>query len=137
MPDFSLHPQLEQDCFFIGDLDLCRLLLMNDRNYPWCILVPRRSNKRDLFELNETDQGQFMFESSLVSRTMMNLFQGEKMNVAALGNMVSQLHVHHIVRFKKDACWPRPVWGEVTPIAYVDEEAESRVADIRKLLSVF
>jgi diadenosine tetraphosphate (Ap4A) HIT family hydrolase len=131
MPDFQLHPQLAKDCFVISDLDLCRLLLMNDKNYPWCILVPMRVGKKDLYELSSAEQIQFIKESSRLSTVMMQLFRGKKMNVAALGNMVPQLHIHHIVRNEGDACWPKPVWGQVAALPYAELEALEVMARIK------
>lgn len=129
---FQLHPQLSKDCFVIKDLDLCRLLLMNDKNYPWCVLVPMREGKKDIFELTESEQIQFIQESSKLSRIMMALFKGKKMNVAALGNMVPQLHIHHVVRNENDPCWPKPVWGQVPAILYGEREADEIVLSIRQ-----
>jgi diadenosine tetraphosphate (Ap4A) HIT family hydrolase len=124
---FQLQPQLARDCFVIKDLELCRLLLMNDKNYPWCILVPMRGSpantKKEIYELTEAEQIQLLKESSQLSQVMMGLFNGKKMNVAALGNVVPQLHIHHIVRQEADPCWPRPVWGQVPPVFYSDAEA--------------
>jgi len=134
MTDFALHPQLAKDCFVIVDLDLCRLLLMNDKNYPWCVLVPMREGKKDLYELTDVEQLLFIKESSRLSTVMMELFKGKKMNVAALGNVVPQLHIHHIVRFEGDPCWPKPVWGQVSPVFYSDEEAQARIAKIKAAL---
>jgi diadenosine tetraphosphate (Ap4A) HIT family hydrolase len=131
---FQLHPQLAKDCFVIGDLELCRLLLMNDRNYPWCILVPMREEKKDIYELTESEQAQLLKESSQLSHVMMDLFRGKKMNVAALGNMVPQLHIHHIVRRESDACWPKPVWGQVLPVFYAEAEALRIIEAIKQRL---
>lgn len=131
---FELHPQLAKDCFVITDLELCRVLLMNDKNYPWCILVPMREGKKDLYELTDAEQHQFIVESSSLSRVMMHLFKGKKMNIAALGNMVPQLHVHHIVRFEGDPCWPKPVWGQVAPVLYSEKEAQSLMDRLRTAL---
>lgn len=130
MADFQLHPQLAKDCLVIKDLELCRLLLMNDKNYPWCILVPMREGKKDLYELTDAEQQLFIKESSRLSVVMMSLFKGKKMNVAALGNMVLQLHIHHIVRKEGDACWPKPVWGQVPAVFYSDEAAQSLIAKL-------
>lgn len=134
LPQFQLHPQLAKDCFVIGDLELCRLLLMNDKNYPWCILVPMREGKKDLYELTAAEQQLFIKESSRLSTVMMDLFKGKKMNVAALGNMVSQLHIHHIVRKEGDACWPKPVWGQVPAVFYAEEEAHTLIGKIQAAL---
>lgn len=121
---FNLHPQLAADSFVLGDLELSRLLLINDEQFPWCVLVPRRVNIRDIYQLTEADQSILWQESSQLSKAMMSIFAGEKMNVAALGNMVPQLHVHHIVRYKNDKAWPKPVWGKLPMAAYSREEAQ-------------
>lgn len=91
---------------------------MNDSNYPWCILVPRVNNVREVYDLTEGDQLTLARESSFIARAMMTLFNGDKMNVAALGNIVPQLHVHHIVRRRDDLAWPQPVWGLHKPRPY-------------------
>jgi diadenosine tetraphosphate (Ap4A) HIT family hydrolase len=108
---FQLHPRLAADCVEAGRLPLCQLLLMNDSNYPWFVLVPRRPGIREIFELSIQDQHLLLQESSLVSSCLMRVFQGHKMNIAALGNVVPQLHIHHIVRYPHDRSWPAPVWG--------------------------
>lgn len=116
--DFELHQRLTADTIVVGDWPLCRLLLMNDNQYPWAILVPRRAGLREAYELAASDQLQLLAESNHLGREMMRRFAGEKLNVAALGNMVPQLHVHHIVRKRADAAWPAPVWGKHPPVAY-------------------
>jgi diadenosine tetraphosphate (Ap4A) HIT family hydrolase len=113
-----LHPQLEKDCIVLGKLDLCAVLLMPDANYPWLILVPQRENISEIYQLSESDQQQLMRESSKVSRVLAELFNADKINVAALGNMVPQLHVHHVARFRTDAAWPAPIWGAVAAKEY-------------------
>jgi diadenosine tetraphosphate (Ap4A) HIT family hydrolase len=127
---FTLHPQLEQDCLFIKDLPLCRLLLMNDATFPWCVLVPRRDNIREIHELSEQDQQQLTKESSLLSRSLQHLVNADKMNVAALGNVVPQLHVHHIARYVDDPAWPGPVWGKVPASPYTEEDATALIKNI-------
>lgn len=119
---FQLHPKLASDCFSVGDFPLCKLLLMNDHNYPWFILVPRRVEVREIYELSDLDQAQLWRESSQLSRSLMQAFKGDKLNIAALGNQVPQLHLHHIVRFQKDAAWPAPVWGRVASQPYSPAE---------------
>lgn len=123
---FELHPRLAADCFVLGDFPLCRLLLMNDAQYPWFILVPRRPAVRELFELDDADQQFLMRESAQLARTLMRVFRGDKLNLAALGNVVPQLHVHHIVRFIGDPAWPDPVWGRRPPRPYGDGERAAR-----------
>ncbi len=133
---FTLHPGLAADCAAVGDLPLCRVLLMRDRNYPWLILVPRRSGLRELHELSEPDLVRFWSESTRLGRTLLAHFGGDKLNVAALGNQVPQLHVHHIVRFKGDPAWPRPVWGVVPVIPYSTAECDALCATLRDLLDI-
>lgn len=118
---FLLHPILKKDTVLIASWPLCELLLMKDANYPWAILVPRVASSdnenswfvKEIYQLSEADQQQFWKESAILGKGMMALFSGEKLNIGALGNMVSQLHVHHIVRYSSDAAWPAPVWGKV------------------------
>lgn len=119
---FSLHPQLAADTLVLGDWPLCRLLWMNDQQYPWLILVPRRVNIRESFQLEPADQQQLWQESLAAGNALMQHFAGDKLNVAALGNMVPQLHWHHIVRFKTDPAWPAPVWGKFPPKPYTGEQ---------------
>lgn len=127
---FKLHPQLEKDCLLVGEYPLCRLLLVNDENYPWFILVPRRADISEVFQLTEEDQLQLMKESNSLSALLAEHFQADKLNVAALGNMVPQLHIHHIVRYKNDTAWPKPVWGVVSAEPYSDEVLKRRLADL-------
>jgi len=108
--NFSLHPTLAADTNAIADLPLCKLLLSNDASYPWTILVPRRANISEIFQL--------LAESSAISECLQSVFQPDKLNIAALGNIVPQLHLHHIARFQKDKAWPAPVWGHSAPAPY-------------------
>lgn len=119
---FDLAPQLAADCIVLGDLALCRVLLMNDARYPWLILVPRRADITELYQLSAVEQAQLMVESSQVGTALMTIFSGDKLNIAALGNVVPQLHIHHVVRYKADETWPAPVWGKGKAIAYLPEE---------------
>ena len=119
---FRLHPQLVADTIEIGDLPLCKVLLMNNAHVPWLILVPRRDNIRELYELNNKDRQQTHLESIMISKLIMNIFDGDKLNTGAIGNIVPQLHLHHIVRYENDPCWPNPVWGNLPPQPYTDEE---------------
>lgn len=134
---FELHPQLAQDSITIGDFPLCRLLLCNDRHYPWFILVPRRAQIREIFQLEEYDQRQLLKESSQLSRVLVKIFQADKLNVAALGNMVPQLHIHHIVRYQDDPAWPKPVWGLLPAQAYSMRAAREVCDNITALLTDF
>lgn len=119
---FQLHSQLEKDTLLLGRFQLCWLLLMNDGNYPWFILVPERENIREVHELGDADRRQLWDESAQLSRALMEVFKPDKLNTAALGNQVPQLHVHHIVRYVHDAAWPQPVWGKVPPRSYYSAE---------------
>jgi diadenosine tetraphosphate (Ap4A) HIT family hydrolase len=119
---FKLAEQLALDCTLVGDFPLCRLLLLTDANYPWFILVPRQSGLTELCDLSEMDQQQFMAESSYLCHAMRRWFQPDKLNVAALGNMVPQLHIHHIARYRTDAAWPAPVWGVVPAKPYESDQ---------------
>ena len=108
---FTLHQQLAKDTFVIGEWPLCRLLRMNDRGFPWLILVPRLANIREIIDLADNDQQRLMAEIAQASRALRQLLTPDKINVAALGNVVPQLHVHIIARFTSDPAWPRPIWG--------------------------
>jgi len=128
----DIHPQLQQDCIIIGRFSLCHLLLMRDANYPWLILVPDRENITEIYQLSEEDQIQLMRESSHLGKVLSGIFQADKINIAALGNRVSQLHIHHVVRYHNDASWPDPVWGAVPAKPYSSQDQ----AEIVKKLEV-
>lgn len=123
-PDFVLHPRLAADCIGLGRFPLCRVLLMNERRYPWLILVPERPGICEIHDMTDDDQVQLIRESSLVSRRLQQGFAADKLNVAAIGNRVPQLHVHHVARFRDDAAWPHPVWGRFTPAPYPADELD-------------
>ena len=133
MPE--LHPQLQQDCVVLGRFPLCHLLLMRDANYPWFILVPDRDDVVEIYQLSQDDQKYLMKESSYLAEALANRFQADKINIAALGNMVSQLHIHHIVRYKNDAAWPAPIWGKIAPAPYTDEVLAVLVANLKEVLT--
>ena len=109
--EFTLHPKLAEDCEQVTNLDLCMVLLMNDRRFPWLILVPQRANLRDFHEIASNDRGALFDEIDRCSRLLAKLPEITKINVAALGNQVPQLHVHVIGRSIHDDAWPGPVWG--------------------------
>ncbi|QQZ28710.1 HIT domain-containing protein [Thiothrix subterranea] len=132
--DFALHPQLAQDTYAVTDLGLCRVLLMNEARYPWLILVPRRAGIREIHALTHAERQQLWAESDQVSQALMTLFQPDKLNIAALGNIVAQLHVHHIARFQNDAAWPAPVWGKFPPEPYAPEVATTHCESLRMYL---
>lgn len=127
---FKLHPRLAQDTSVIGDFPICRLLLMNDANYPWFILVPRRAEMQEIFELERQDQQQLLKESSHLSQVLSKIFQADKLNIAALGNMVPQLHIHHIVRYQTDQAWPNPVWGLFPTKPYTERARQETCAGL-------
>lgn len=118
----KLHPQLEKDCTVLGEFTLCSLLLVNDANYPWFILLPNRENITEIHQLSASDQQQLLSESMFFCRCLEDLYQPDKLNIAALGNVVPQLHIHHIARFTTDACWPAPVWGAVAALHLTEEK---------------
>lgn len=132
---FALDSRLQQDCLVIGDFPLCRLLLMNDSNYPWFILVPRREEVSELFQLDADDQRQLWQETTLLAETLKDIFEADKMNVATLGNVVSQLHMHVIVRRREDASWPAPVWGRHPAQPYSEQQAGQVVDKLRSVLA--
>jgi diadenosine tetraphosphate (Ap4A) HIT family hydrolase len=132
-PMITLHPSLEKDTLFVADLPLSQLRLMNDARFPWLVLVPRREAMRDLVDLLPADQTQLLQEITGSCRALQQLYAPDKLNVAALGNMVPQLHVHVIARFKTDAAWPKPVWGNGTASPY--EDAERTIAKLKNALN--
>ncbi|WP_305045259.1 HIT domain-containing protein [Geoalkalibacter sp.] len=131
---FELHPQLEADTIALGDFPLCRLLLMNDAAYPWFILVPRRSGIREIYELDDADQAALLQESSFLARRLAEVFAADKINIAALGNLVPQLHVHHIVRYTQDPAWPAPVWGRFPARPYAPPELAAMLLKVGEVL---
>lgn len=131
---FQLDPRLQADTAFIGRLPLCQVLLMNDSRYPWVILVPTRADAKEYYHLSETDRVQLMKESTWVAEKLADRFAAKSMNIAALGNVVAQLHVHHVVRFADDPAWPGPVWGHSAAIPYTPEALEQRVHEMKSLL---
>jgi diadenosine tetraphosphate (Ap4A) HIT family hydrolase len=114
----TIHPRLQADCLVIGRFPLCHLLLSKDANYPWFILVPDREQVSEIHQLTDADQRQLIRESSQLARTLERVFEPDKLNIAALGNVVPQLHLHHIVRYRNDPAWPAPVWGRIVPCSY-------------------
>lgn len=132
---YQLDPQLQQDCIVLGQFSLCDLLLMNDANYPWFILVPRRADISELYHLTEEEQNQLMRESSSLSSNLADIFNAHKLNVAALGNMVRQLHLHHVVRYPGDPAWPGPVWGKQPAKPYSSEQIAELSERVNTLLA--
>ncbi len=133
---FELDTRLAADCFVLGDWPLSRVLLMNDVQYPWAILVPRRAGIREIHDLEPADQHQLLDESVRLGRALMQIFGGHKLNVAALGNVVPQLHVHHVVRQPTDPAWPAPVWGRLPRQPYADAQAQQCIGALRASLQL-
>ncbi|MFO1388777.1 HIT domain-containing protein [Cellvibrio sp.] len=131
---FELHPRLAADSVVIGRFDLSLLLLSKDANYPWCILVPQVEDVFEIHHLSEEEQVQLIRESSRLSEVMTSLFDAHKMNVAALGNVVRQLHVHHIARFENDPAWPQPVWGKLPAKDYTSSAWSELVKRLQNAL---
>lgn len=129
MNNFTLDERLAADTLPVADLPLCRVLLMNDARYPWVILVPRHAAISEVFELSGTDQQQLWREAALLGEAMKTALGGDKLNIAALGNAVSQLHVHVVIRRRTDATWPAPVWGNGSPEPY-DLDGQARMRDL-------
>ncbi len=130
---WTLHPQLRTGTVPICDLALSQVLVMNDANFPWLILVPRRADVSEIFDLGG-EQAMLLNEVSLVSRALKEVTQCDKLNVAAIGNVVPQLHVHIVARRKDDALWPKPVWGAAPPRAYDPVALEHFATAIRDRL---
>ncbi|HBD11955.1 MAG TPA: HIT family protein [Porticoccaceae bacterium] len=134
MNTFELDQRLQQDTYHIGDWPLCTLLLHKDSNYPWCILVPRRPGIVEIHQLDSDDQTRLIRESTLLTQAMTALFSPDKLNIAALGNIVPQLHLHHIARYRVDPAWPAPVWGAIEPVAYKQDLATQRIESLQQTL---
>lgn len=114
----DIHPQLKKDCVLLGRFPLSYLLLLNDSQFPWFILVPDRDSIREIYQLTPDDRVQLYAESDRLSRFLMEHYAGEKLNLGAIGNLVAQLHLHHVVRFQSDPAWPKPVWGALPAKPY-------------------
>ena len=136
MSPWTLHPQLALDTVAVGDMPLARVRLVKDANYPWLVLVPRRAGASELTDLDETEQVQLLGEIRAAAAALKATVPCDKLNIAALGNMVPQLHVHVIARTTSDAAWPKPVWGTVPPRAYEAADMEALLAKLRARLNV-
>lgn len=131
---FALHPQLAKDTTLVGDLPLCRLLLSKDGNYPWFILVPRLVDTTEFHQLTDEQQAQYLIESNAVSLFLKENIGADKINIAALGNMVPQLHIHHVARFKDDIAWPNPIWGFTAATIRADAVHTQLINDVKSSL---
>ncbi|MDA0663334.1 MAG: HIT family protein [Proteobacteria bacterium] len=134
MPDFALHERLAADTVEAARWPLCRVLLMNDSRYPWLILVPARADMTEIHRLDPSDQAQLMTEITRASRALETLHRPDKINVAALGNMVPQLHIHVVARFRTDDAWPGPIWGAHPPRPYAAADLDRALNTLRALL---
>lgn len=131
---FTLHARLQQDCITVGRFDLCRLLMMNDSLYPWFILVPEKADVSEIYQLNQAERGLLIEESSYLAENLTVIYQADKMNVAAIGNMVPQLHIHHIVRYRIDKAWPGPVWGKFDAVPLTEQQISHHLSLVKDRL---
>ena len=129
-----LNPQLANDTGLIGDLPLSQVRVMHDANYPWLLLVPRRAGVGEIIDLDPADRVQLMGEIADAGRALKSVTQCDKLNIAAIGNVVPQLHVHIVARRRDDAAWPRPVWGAAPPRAYAPAALDALIAAVRREL---
>ena len=134
--EWSLHPQLAADTVPVGDLALSRVLLSKDANYPWLILVPRMPGVTEITDLDPNEQVQLLAEIDTAARALQSITECEKLNIAALGNVVTQLHVHVIGRRHSDAAWPKPVWGAAPPTAYNARVRDGLIDALRRALQM-
>jgi diadenosine tetraphosphate (Ap4A) HIT family hydrolase len=132
--DFEMDDRLVADTHPLGRLELCDLRLMDDANYPWLILIPRVAGARDLIDLDAAQRHRLSDESDRAARLLRDAFRPDKLNVAALGNVVAQLHVHVIARFENDPAWPAPVWGRVEARPYAPEALVERIRLLQRML---
>lgn len=128
---FKLDTRLENDTLAIGDFELCTVRLMNDARYPWIILIPKREGLSEIFQLSDSEQILLTKESTFVAQKLAELVSADKMNVAALGNIVNQLHLHHIARFREDEAWPAPVWGKGQAVPYSLDEKDILIEQLK------
>ena len=131
---FELHPRLVADTEIVGDFELCQLLIHRDANYPWFILVPKRPDVQEIYHLSEQERIQLMQESCMLAEALVDVFSPDKLNIATLGNMVPQLHMHHVVRYENDGAWPNPIWGALPAKAYEPEELIHRIDLVANVL---
>lgn len=137
MADFVLHPRLAADSLPILDLPLCRVLLLNDSRFPWLLLVPRVAAAREILDLSAADRAQLTVETDAAAAALRAHSAPDKLNIAAIGNIVEQLHIHLVARYRGDAAWPGVVWGAGAPSSYMPDAAASRIADLKTRLSAF
>ena len=131
---FELHPRLAEDTITVGEFELCQLLMHKDANYPWFILVPKRPEVLEIYHLSEQERIQLMNESCMLAEALVDVFSPDKINIATLGNMVPQLHMHHVARYKDDGAWPHPIWGAMPAKEYQSEEMHHRIEAVANVL---
>lgn len=134
MDNFKLHQQLAKDTITLGHYPLCRLLLAKDGNYPWLILVPQVDQITEFHQLSPVQQSQFLIESNEISKVLVDKLQADKINIAAIGNMVPQLHIHHVARYKTDPSWPKPIWGQLPAIERSEQDTARLIQVITSAL---
>jgi diadenosine tetraphosphate (Ap4A) HIT family hydrolase len=133
---FQLHPRLKEDCITIGRFELCQLLMMNDSQYPWFILVPEKADIKEIYQLSKPERHILTEESSYLAENLAVLYKADKMNIAAIGNLVPQLHIHHIVRYQTDKAWPAPIWGKFDAIPYTQQQITDNMARVKERLKI-
>jgi diadenosine tetraphosphate (Ap4A) HIT family hydrolase len=133
---FQLHPRLIEDCIAIGRFNLCQLLMMNDSQYPWFILVPERADIKEIYQLSKSERHTLTEESSYLAENLATLYEADKMNIAAIGNLVPQLHIHHVVRYRSDKAWPAPVWGRFAAVLYTQQQIIDNIALVKEQLKI-
>jgi diadenosine tetraphosphate (Ap4A) HIT family hydrolase len=133
---FQLHPRLKQDCIAIGRFDLCQLLMMDDSQYPWFILVPEKADIKEIYQLSKSERHTLTEESSYLAENMATLYKADKMNIEAIGNLVPQLHIHHIVRYQTDKAWPAPIWGKFAAIPYTQQQITDNIDRVKEQLKI-
>ena len=133
---FQLHPRLKQDCITIGRFDLCQLLMMNDSQYPWFILVPEKADIKEIYQLSKLERHALTEESSYLAENLATLYKADKMNIAAIGNLVPQLHIHHVVRYQADKSWPAPIWGKFAAVPYTQQQITDNIDQVKEQLKI-
>ncbi|NOT11510.1 MAG: HIT domain-containing protein [Methylococcaceae bacterium] len=131
---FQLHPRLQQDCIVVGNFALCRLLMMNDSQYPWFILVPQKSEITEIYQLEISDRQLLIEESSHLAEILVDVYKPDKLNIATIGNLVPQLHIHHVVRYQNDKAWPKPVWGKYAAVQYTEKQIYENLTALNERL---
>jgi diadenosine tetraphosphate (Ap4A) HIT family hydrolase len=131
---FELNGRLADDTVLVGEFELCQLLIHRDANYPWFILVPKRAKVTEVYHLSEQDRMQLMKESCMLAEALVDVFSPDKINIATLGNMVPQLHIHHVARYTTDVAWPNPIWGAMSAKDYPQTELEHRIESVANVL---